>query len=167
MNQLNEAREKLKTYEKLRDKLRGLDDLATGIEILIDILTNIPDQKNIAKNMAITYRSDSLFWVKGVFENRSGDEPELKKLDYSIRLMNEFVEVNKLIDTDSEFDHVKQLIEKRHTELDLELILTDEVLDNVILKLSEDEQEKFILLLEKLGSSGIRFKVEKARTRTL
>lgn len=165
MNQLNEAREKLKTYEKLRDNLRGLDDLATGIEILIDILKNIPDQKNIAKNMAITYRRDSLFWVKGVLENRSGNEPELKKLDYSIRLMNEFVEVNKLIDTDSEFDHVKQIIEKRLAELHLEL--TIEVLVNGILKLSEDEQEVCILLLEKLGSSGIRFKVEKARAQNL
>jgi len=167
MDQLNKARERLKTYEKLRNNLRGLDDLAAGLEILIDNLKsdNLPDQKTTAKNIAITYQRDSLFWLKGVLENRSDDDEELEKLNYSITLLDEFVEVNELIGTDSEFDHVKQRIEKRRNELHIDLRLTVRAVAYGILKLSGEEQEACILLLEKLGLSKIKYEVEKARAR--
>lgn len=150
MNQLNNAREKLKSYENKRDNLRGLDDLTVGIGILVCYLESgdIPDHK-IAKNMVIAYLRDSFRWVKGVLKNYSDDSSaELRTLNYCNELMNEFEEADKLIGTENEFDHLKQLIEKRITDIrfpDFDIIMSG------IRKLSDEEQGQAISLLERLG----------------
>lgn len=147
MNQLNKVREMFSSYEHKRYQLIGLDDLNTGLDILIDYIesNDMPDKNITAKNMFITYQKNSIEWIKGILENCFGSNSELPQLIYCKKVVETFEDANKVIDPESEFIHLKQSIKLRIAE-----IMFPDSIVSAIRKLPDEEQEPAFSLLERL-----------------
>ena len=144
-NQLNKVREKLISYEHKRDQFKGLDDLNEGMGILSEYLDsiNINECNITVKNLLITYKRNSIEWIKRMLENCIGDDSELSTLTYCREVMETFEDTNELIDPKVEFDHLKQSISERFVECRLGLG------NNIFCNLTFEEKELLIKLLGK------------------
>jgi hypothetical protein len=143
-NQLNNVRGKLISYEHKRDQLKGLDDLNAGLDILSEYLEDIDSAEcNVtAKNLFITYKRNSIEWIKRMLKYCYGDESELSTLTYCREVMETFEDTNKLIDPRIEFDNLKQSISERFVECRLGI-------NNIFCNLTSKEKELLIKLLGK------------------
>ncbi len=148
--QLNDFREKLISYEHKRDQLKGLNDLTAGLDILSEYLEGIDVAEcNVtAKNLLITYRRNSIEWIKRILINCSGDESEILTLIYCKKVIELFENLNEVTGPDKNIHELKLTILKS-------IIISrvnegDSIIFNIEKNMPMEEREPAILLLSKI-----------------
>jgi len=169
MNKLDEARTHLSAYKKLGESSAALKHLNLGIAALCDILEEEypPEEKDIARNMALSYRHNTVEKIQTKLPAQSKSIAEIQTLDYCRLLMDCFNDIDEYVGSDSEFrlleDSIKKQLE-RVTETEAPEI-TDKNVVGQILSLPEDRHERMIEFLEKCGIPKIRHKVKKEKVK--
>ncbi len=154
--QLNDFHKKLISYEHKRDQLKGLDDLTAGQDILSEYLEGIDVAEcNVtAKNLLITYKRNSIEWIKRILINYSGDESEILTLIYCKNVIEFFENFNEVTGPDKNVHELKLTILKR-------IIMSsfnegDSIISNIENNMLPEEREPAILLLSKILAKAKR-----------
>jgi hypothetical protein len=169
VNILDKAREQLSTYEKLKENKGGLYHLKLGLTGLCEILQGdqVSDQKTIAKNIAMSYRKMTVFWVQKILPGESNSLSEIEKIEHCRSLIDCFNDINVLIGSDSEFrllqDRIKKQLERSIKSEEYSGITQNIVTQ--ILALPRDKQEAPLELFDRIRIPEIRQRVERERTK--